>query len=1070
MTKLALKRAKDWRERVQFLVDRILSLKNEDFVADLMDEKLVQMTPTDLCFLVKWVGKSSWRRALEVFEHLSLRSQHYSSGQNPRMLATIISVLGRHNQGSIAEEIFWRTCGSCSSVQVYNAMMGLYARLGRFEKVKEILQAMKDSNCEPDLVSFNILINAKAKSGHISSGSALDCLRDIRNAGLSPDTVTYNTLLSAFSSNRRDSSLDDAVKVFSDMISSGCEPDLWTYNVMISMYGRRGLADRASDLVLELQNKGFVPDAVTYNSLLHAYARIGNVEKVEKLCKEMVIAGFTKDEVTFNTIIHMYGKNGDPDSALEFLREMKAVGCKPDAVTLTILIDALGKSGRINEAGNLISEMLDAGARLTLRAFSALICGYAKVGMFDEAEKMFDHMVRSGIAPDGLAYSVAIDILLKKGDLKRAFSLYKDMITDGFSPDRSLYRDLIFSLKKDGEDYRVEGLVSDMEKVMDPVTIALTLIKAEYFHLGMEMLKKAVIDQGHDVDHEGLLIPIFNAYSINGREEEAIKLLDFLKENCPKNQRFLAEAYIIMSCKKDQLEEALTEYNKIKDVDFLSLMKVKCHMYESLISCCEKKSALSESCQLFTDMTFFGIEPSASIYRSMVSIYCKMGFPETAQHLLCRAEDVCLLTTNNLSPYVMLIEAYGKLKLLEKAESVAGNLRNKFQANLDRKVWNALIYAYAENGLYEKARAIFNIMIRDGHSPSVDSINGLMHALINDGRLEELYVVIQELQDMDFKISKSTIILMLEAFAKVGNIFEVKKIYHGMKAAGYLPTMHLYRSMISLLAHGKRVRDVELMVLEMEDSGFKPDLSIFNSMLKMYLKIEDYGKTAEIYERILSKGFLPDEDTYNTTISMYCKENRPEEGMCLMNEMIGKGLVPRVDTYKSLLAAFGREKLWEQAEDLFERIQSTGQKSDRSIYHTMMKIHRDSGNHSKAEHVLYLMKEAGVEPTVASMHLLMVSYGDAGKPEEAEMVLESLKQSDFGVGTLPYVSVIDAYLKNGEYDKGIKKIQEMRVNGVDPDHRIWTCVIRAASLCRETNQGMILLSALNDVGCDLPIR
>lgn len=1077
MTKLALKRAKDWRQRVQFLVDRILALGSGEFVADVLDSKFVQMTPTDLCFVVKSVGRNSWRRALEMFECLSLRHWHSAPAHNPRMLATIISVLGRHHQDALAEEIFSRAtsppetstssagAAPVTAVQVYNAMMGVHARAGRFEKVKELLEVMQERECEPDLVSFNTLINARAKSGRVPPGSALDLLHDIRRAGLQPDTVTYNTLLTACS-NSGTSCLEDAVKVYSDMEASGCEPDLWTCNVMVSIYGRCGMPQEASRLVQELGEKGFAPDAVTYNSLLHAYAREGDAEKVEMLCEDMVKAGFRKDEITYNTIIHMYGKQGNPDLAFQFYRDMKLAGCRPDAITLTVLIDSLGKSGRITEAGDVMSEMLDAGVRPTLRTFSALICGYARAGMLVEAEQMFDHMLRSGIKPDNLAYSVMLDTLLKGGDLIKTMSLYQDMIDNGFNPDRTLYRDLILALKKEAKDDEVKGLVSDMEKVMNPWLISLTLIMTEYFDLGSEMLKRAVT-QGYEIDEDDLA-SILNAFSSAGMDEKAITLLDFLKEHRPNSQRLLSEFSIIMLCKKQQLEDALQEYNKLKSVALLCV-NVKCQVYESLIVCCEKKGALSESCQLFSDLTFSAIEPSQSVYQSMISTYCKMGFPETAQHLLHRAESAGLLL-GNLSPYLMLIEAYGKLKLCERAESLVGNLRNKFQSKVDRKVWNALIYAYAESGYYEKARAIFNIMIRDGPSPSVDSVNGLMQALIVDGRLEELYVVIQELQDMNFKISKSTVLLMLDAFARAGNIFEVKKIYHGMKASGYLPTMHLYRSMISLLVRGKRVRDVELMVAEMEDAGFKPDLSIYNLMLKMYLKVEEFRKTAEVYQEILNSGFQADEDTYNSLILMYCKDNRPEEGLQLLNEMAGHGLEPKVDTYKSLLAAYGRVQLWEQAEKLFETIQSKGHVLDRSIYHVMMKIYRDSGNHSKAERVLFLMKEAGVEPTIATMHLLMVSYGSAGQPQEAETVLNSLKDSGLVLSTLPYMSVIDAYLKNGDYDLGIQKMLEMKDNGLEPDHRIWTCFIRAASLCCETNEGIMLLSALRDVGFDLPIR
>jgi len=46
----------------------------------------------------------------------------------------------------------------------------------------------------------------------------------------------------------------------------------------------------------------------------------------------------------------------------------------------------------------------------------------------------------------------------------------------------------------------------------------------------------------------------------------------------------------------------------------------------------------------------------------------------------------------------------------------------------------------------------------------------------------------------------------------------------------------------------------------------------------------------------------------------------------------------------------------------------------------------------------------------------------------------------------------------------------MKKEGLEPDHRIWTCFIRAASLSRRTSEAIVLLNALRDAGFDLPIR
>ncbi|CAI9100097.1 OLC1v1037027C1 [Oldenlandia corymbosa var. corymbosa] len=1060
MNKLALKRAKDWRKRVDFLTNKILGLNPEEHVADVLDEKLVQMTPTDFCFVVKWVGQSSWQRALEVYEWLNLR--HWYS-PNPRMLATVLGVLGKANQEALAVEIFSRAEPQVgNTVQVYNAMMGVYARNGRFSKVQQLLDLMRERGCEPDLVSFNTLINARLKSGPMTPNLSIELLNQVRRSGIRPDIITYNTIISACS---REANMEEAVKVFDDMQTHKCQPDLWTYNAMISVYGRCGLPGDAERLFQDLGSKGFFPDAVTYNSLLYAFARDGNVAKVGKICDEMLKMGFGKDEMTFNTIIHMYGKSGQDDLALQLYRDMKTSGRNPDVVTYTVLIDSLGKANKIAEAEKVMSEMLDAGVKPTVRTYSALICGYAKAGKKMEAEEMFNSMRRSGIRPDQLAYSVMLDIHLRSNDIKKSFILYQEMVDDGFRPDLFLYEVMLRFLGKENKAESIWKVVRDLEifHQLNPQAVSSLLTKGECYSFAAEMLRKAVV-QGYTLDKDNLL-SILSSYSSSGRHLEAIDLLNFLKEHSSGYSKFISEALVVIFCKAHQLDAALLEYYKLREYSFFTRSFT---MFDSLIKCCEESEHFDEASQIFSDMRFNALEPSWDIYRIMTIIYCRLGFPETAQCLVHEAESRGI-AVQDISIYVCLIEAFGKLKLLDRAAIVVGTLRRHY-GTVDRKAWNALMQAYAASGCYENARAAFNTMMRDGPSPTVETINSLLEALIVDNRLSELYVVIEELQDMGFKISKSSTMLMLEAFVQAGNTFEVKKIYQGMKAAGYFPTMHLYRVTIGLLSRAGKVRDVEAMVFEMQQAGFKPDLFIWNSMLKMYTRTEDYKRAVQVYQQISEAGLEPDQDTYNTLILMYCRDCRPEEGLNLMHQMTQKGLEPRLDTYKSLIAAFCKLLMLEQAEELFERLRSSGQKLDRSFYHLMMKMYRSSQNHAKAEKLTVTMKESGVEPSIATMHLLMTSYGTSGQPIAAEKVLNDLKISGITLGTLPYISVIDAYLKNGDYSVAIQKLSEMRAEGLEPDHMIWTCFIRAASRCHSLSEALTLLTAVGDTGFDLPIR
>jgi pentatricopeptide repeat protein len=116
----------------------------------------VWVSPDELAYVVRTVGAASWRRALDAFEWLVASG---TVGPGPRVIAV---VLGRTRQ-----EVFLRFMGEGAIVQVFNAIMGVYGRFGRFEDVRQLLDAMRGQEIETNLVSFNTLINARSKSGSL---------------------------------------------------------------------------------------------------------------------------------------------------------------------------------------------------------------------------------------------------------------------------------------------------------------------------------------------------------------------------------------------------------------------------------------------------------------------------------------------------------------------------------------------------------------------------------------------------------------------------------------------------------------------------------------------------------------------------------------------------------------------------------------------------------------------------------------------------------------------------------------------------------------------------------------
>jgi pentatricopeptide repeat protein len=76
-------------------------------------------------------------------------------------------------------------------------MMGVYARNGHFAEVHKLFDSMEEHGLQPDLASFNMLINVRTKSSSLGPGLSLELLNEVCQSGLRLNTITYNTLISA---------------------------------------------------------------------------------------------------------------------------------------------------------------------------------------------------------------------------------------------------------------------------------------------------------------------------------------------------------------------------------------------------------------------------------------------------------------------------------------------------------------------------------------------------------------------------------------------------------------------------------------------------------------------------------------------------------------------------------------------------------------------------------------------------------------------------------------------------------------------------------------------------------
>ncbi|GAU27088.1 hypothetical protein TSUD_103970 [Trifolium subterraneum] len=111
---------------------------------------------------------------------------------------------------------------------------GLQENVEQMYKDEQFLNAyefltLTNSRVNPDIITYNILINACCEARNIEDAKKL--FKELRKNGLSPDCVTYGTLIKGLYMIDKK---EEAFNLFGDMQKVGCEPTLSVYRTVMT--------------------------------------------------------------------------------------------------------------------------------------------------------------------------------------------------------------------------------------------------------------------------------------------------------------------------------------------------------------------------------------------------------------------------------------------------------------------------------------------------------------------------------------------------------------------------------------------------------------------------------------------------------------------------------------------------------------------------------------------------------------------------------------------------------------------------------------------------------------------
>ncbi|KAK6159068.1 hypothetical protein DH2020_006382 [Rehmannia glutinosa] len=221
----------------------------------------------------------------------------------------LLNALSRRGDWRAAESVIldMRNKGFKPNETTYSLMLHSYSKGGNIRGIERIAKEIYDGRIFPSWMLLRTLIiaNFKCRSLLECTSARTEMLHIMRENDLQPDLVTYNSLMDMYA---RAGDCWKAQEVLNGLLESDGKPDLVSYNTVIKGFCRQGLMQEAMRTFTEMTARGIRPCIVTYNTFVAGFSGRGFFDEVNEVISYMIQHDCRPNELTYNTVVDGYCK------------------------------------------------------------------------------------------------------------------------------------------------------------------------------------------------------------------------------------------------------------------------------------------------------------------------------------------------------------------------------------------------------------------------------------------------------------------------------------------------------------------------------------------------------------------------------------------------------------------------------------------------------------------------------------------------------------------------------------------------------------------------------------------
>ncbi|XP_044509259.1 pentatricopeptide repeat-containing protein At1g80270, mitochondrial-like [Mangifera indica] len=156
-----------------------------------------------------------------------------------------------------------------------------------------------------------------------------------------------------------------------------------------------------------------------------------------------------------------------------------------------------------------------------------------------------------------------------------------------------------------------------------------------------------------------------------------------------------------------------------------------------------------------------------------------------------------------LDECVAAIEAWGRLKKIEEAEAVFDRMLKTWN-KLSTRHYTALLKVYANHKMLSKGKDLVKQMADSGCQIGPLTWDALIKLHVEAGELEKADSILQKAaQKNQLKPMLSSYMVIMEQYAKQGDIHNTEKLFHRMRQVGYVSRLRQFQTLIQAYIKAK---------------------------------------------------------------------------------------------------------------------------------------------------------------------------------------------------------------------------------------------------------------------------